>query len=60
MDILKEHVYTQYNDLTGNVAIDFNSGMEDLFSFARSYGIDTNQHAPIGIRVHHPRDWIKK
>lgn len=51
MNILNEHVSTQYNDFEGNVSIDFHGGGLSLHSFSRDKGLDTDKYFPIALRL---------
>jgi hypothetical protein len=43
---------TQYNDLIGSVAVDFEGSPDDLESYAKANGIDTEKYDPVGINLY--------
>jgi hypothetical protein len=45
--------YTQYNDLSGKISVDFHgSPGEDLEAYARGLEIDTQRYLPFGVEVY--------
>lgn len=43
---------TQYNDLIGSIAVDFEGNPDNLESYAKANGIDTVKYDPIGINLY--------
>lgn len=43
---------TQYNDLVGSIAVDFEGSPDDLENYAKANGIDTEKYDPVGINLY--------
>jgi hypothetical protein len=52
MEDMFSDVYTQYTDMTGEIAVDFHQSMVDVNRMAEKYGVDTDHYQVIALRIY--------
>ncbi len=50
MNILEE-VKTVFNDLQGEISVDFEGAQDDFREYARQAGLDTDIYKPVGVKI---------